>query len=158
MKTKEVESGVKKDEFELTPAAEFDILSKKIICKFFQNALFTRLACIDYEGRIQGQGDSVLMADHTIVVVDHAIPIDEKRDPEIFKDIVIIDLVTTRIAKTLQEIVERAIVVADDDLMKKANYIGVGNPKLYFVSQIVPMGGHNPTDYKMKYVYGFKIA
>ena len=142
---------------ELSEATQFDILSKKIICKFFQNALFTRLAHIDYEGRIYGQGDTVRMRDHTLVVVEHAIAIEEKHDPSIFRDPIMIDLATTRIAKSLQAQVEDVIVRADDIGMESKSYHGK-RPGLYFISQIVPMGGYNPTDYKMKFVYGFKIA
>ncbi len=138
-----------KKEFKLTEAAEYDILSKKILSKFYSESLFVRLAHIDYEGCIRGQGDAVQMLDHTMITVDRAIPIEEKRDPEIFKDITLMNLVTARIAKQLQVEVEKTIV--------KVGNMSYGR-KLYFVSQMVPMGGFAPRDYKMKFVYGFKIA
>lgn len=138
-----------KREFELTPEAEYDILSKKILSKFYSEALFVRLTHIDYEGCIRGQGDAVQMRDHTMLLVDRAIPIEEKRDPEVFKDVQLLNLVTTRIAKQLQEEVEKTIV--------KVGNMTEGR-RLYFVGAMVPMGGFAPRDYKMKFVYGFKIA
>lgn len=152
-----MKKNTEKKEVELTEATQFDILSKKIISKFYRNSLFTRLSNIDYEGQIRGQGDAVRMADHTMLLIEHAIAIDEKRDPAIFKDVIMIDLVTTRIAKALQEVVEKHIVKADNDGMAERNYQGNRNC-LYFVAQVVPMGGYNPTGYNMKFVYGFKIG
>lgn len=156
----------KKKEGELSEATQFDIMSKKIVCKFFANSLFTRLSVIDYEGQVKGQGDAVQMVDHTIVVVDRAIPIKEERDLSIFEDIVMIDLVTTRIAKQLKEEVEETILKASasaasvhDGMVllgkKPPEYV---HGRLYFVCQIVPMGGFKPKGYGMKFVYGFKIG
>jgi hypothetical protein len=150
LKKKEANYLSEKTEFKLTKATEFDILSKKIICKFYQNALFTRLSYIDYESQIKGQGDAVQMQDQgrTMLIVDRAIPIEEKRNPRIFKDITMIDIVTTRIAKQLQEEVEKAIVKAGNSIDGRS---------LCFAGAIVPMGGFSPREYEMKFVYGFKI-
>lgn len=156
----------KKTEVELSKATQFDIMSKKIVCKFFQNALFTRLAITDYEGWIRGQGDAVQMRDHTMVLVDQAISIEEERDPSIFKDIVMIDLVTTRIAGQLKDEVESAIILADNKLMTVHDDAVLAdkvppqytNGRLYFACQVVPMGGFEPKGYGMKFVYGFKIG
>jgi hypothetical protein len=136
------------DACKLSVAEQFDVLSKKIVCKFFRNSLFTRLSIIDYDGWIKGQGDVVRMVDHTELIIDQAIPIEEDFDPAIFGDMTLIDIVTTRIASQLKDKVEKAIIGAPSM---------VGD-RLYFVCQVVPMGGFEPKGLGMKFVYGFKIA
>lgn len=150
----------------MTRETEFEIISKKIIAKFFKNSLFTRLAIGDYEGLITGIGDKVQMADHTMLTINREIIIGEERDSAIFEDIMMIDLVTTRIAKELKDVVEEVILKTDasnmvthDDLI----LMGKEPPKhvhgrLYFACQVVPVGGFEPKGYGIKFVYGFKIG
>jgi hypothetical protein len=161
-----LEKSEEKIKAEISKNTQFDILSKKIVCKFFNNSLFTRLAIIDYEGRIEGQGDAVRMIDLTEITVDHAIPIEEVIDPAIFKDIITIDLVTAMIASRLKAEVEKTIIEADNDLIAvqvdamatdkiPPPYV---SGRLYFVCQVVSVGGFEPKGLGMKFVYGFKIA
>ncbi len=161
-----MKKNIETKEVELSEEAQFEIMSKKIMCKFYRNALFTSLSIIDYEGWIRGQGDKVLMRDHTELLIDRAIPITEERDMSIFKDVVLIDIVTTRIAKELKDKVEAEIIKADcgQAVAHDRVVLAGGEPpphvhgRLYFVSQIVPMGGFDIKGYGMKFVYGFKIG
>ena len=117
-----MKKNTEKKEVELADATMFDMLSKKIIASFFRHSLFCRLAVIDWEGQIRGQGDAVLMRDHTKVLVEHAIPIEEERDPAIFKDTTMINMVSKRIAMELRDKVEAEIIKEDDEMALTHDY------------------------------------
>ena len=135
---------------------------------FHWNSLFTHLAITDYEGWIYGQGDKVLMVDHTELLIEHAIVIEEKRNPSIFKsgDCNLINIVTTRIAKELKDKVEAHILKTDHHQATAHDSLVLNGKippphqhgRLYFVGQVVPAGGFKPCGYGMKFVYGFKIG
>lgn len=153
-------------ENELSEATQFEILSKKIISKFFSQSLFARLAITDWEGQIITQGDMVLMRDHTEIIAQYAIPIEEERNLIIFNDIIMVDMVSKRIAMELKDKVEEHILAKNDEAATAHDDIVLSGEippqhvhgRLYFVAAIVPVGGYEPKGYGMKFVYGFKIG
>lgn len=143
---------------EITIGTEYDILTKKIISKFYKHNLSLYYINSAWVGVVISVGDIVLDENNNPIYIDRFIDASRKRDQEIMSDVSGVNALAEDIASELKPKVESAIVSALEAENEKDKY--KYRYKINFACGVVRQGGYLFDDndyYSIRFIYGFNL-